>query len=281
MSNSTSRNVWVIAASALALAACGQVRPGYVGLKVNQFGSGAGVSCDPLGVGTYFTPVGTHIEEYPVFTNTYTYSASPTEGNATNEEFNFQDQSGVAIAADIGVSYSADPERVCILFQKYRVGTDQLIAGPLRNEIRNELINAAAQMQAQDIYGPKKQDLLTTVQARTAAYFAPYGLRVEKLFWANNIRLPPSIQDQITARIANENAAQAAQAQIATVQAQAQQRIAEAQGEAQAIQIQAEALKTNPQYAELKAIEKWDGRLPTYMSSGPLPFIGRTGGEEK
>jgi regulator of protease activity HflC (stomatin/prohibitin superfamily) len=263
-----------VLAAALALAACGQVKPGYVGLKVNQYGSGAGVDCNPLGVGTYFTPPGTTIEEYPVFTNTYTFSHDQTEGATANEEFNFQDNSGVTISADIGVSYSVDPDKACILFQKYRVDTDGLLHGPLRNEIRNELINAASQLQAQDIYGPKKGDLLTAVQLHVQQYFAPFGLRVEKLFWANNIRLPQTIQDQITARIANENAAQAAQAQVAVAQAQAQQRVAEAQGEAQAIQIQAEALKTNPEYIQLQAIAKWDGHLPTYASSGSLPFIG-------
>ena len=266
--------ILAVLASAAALAACGQVKPGYVGLKVNQYGSGAGVDCNPLGVGTYFTPPGTTIEEYPVFTNTYTFSHDPSEGNPTNEEFNFQDNSGVAISADVGVSYSVEADKACLLFQKYRVDTDGLLHGPIRNEIRNELITAASQLQAQDIYGPKKGELLDAVQQRVQAYFSPFGLRVEKLFWANNIRLPQAIQDQITARIANENAASAAQAQVAVAQAQAQQRVAEAQGEAQAIQIQAQALKTNPEYIQLQAIQKWDGHLPTYASNGPLPFIG-------
>src|SRR5471030_2107629 len=71
----------VLLAAAAGLSACGQVTPGHVGIKVNQFGSGAGVSNEVLGVGTYLTLYGTHIEEYPVFTNTYTYTASGTEGS--------------------------------------------------------------------------------------------------------------------------------------------------------------------------------------------------------
>ena len=92
---------------ALALAACGQVQPGHVGIKVNQYGSGAGVSNESIGVGTYWTPPGTTIIEYPVFTQTYTYTASANEGSADNEEFTFNDKNGLNIAADIGVSYSA------------------------------------------------------------------------------------------------------------------------------------------------------------------------------
>src|SRR5665213_2636424 len=208
------KRVLLVAACAASLAACGQVKPGHVGIKVNQFGSNAGVSNQVLGVGTYFTPLGTHIEEYPVFTNTYVYTASASEGKGGNEEFNFQDASGVNVSADIGVSYSVNPQKASILFQKYRVDTDGIIAGPLRNEIRNELIDAASAMTVQDIYGAKKGELLRGVQARVTAYFAPYGLSVEKLFWANNVRLPQNIQEQINARIANENAALAAQAQV-------------------------------------------------------------------
>ncbi len=256
------------------LAACGQVHPGYVGLKVNQYGSNAGVSNEVLGVGTYFTPFGTHIEEFPVSTKNYTFTSNKGEENASNEEFSFQDNSGVNITGDIGVNYHVDPELAPKFYQKYRMDMPDFIAGPLRNEMRNELINAAGHMTVQDIYGPRKGELLNLAEANTRAYFAPYGFNVEKLFWVSAVRPPQSIQDQITARIANENAALAAQAKVAQVQAEANQRVAEANGEAQAIQIQANALKTNPEYIQLQAVGKWDGHLPTYASSGALPFIG-------
>ena len=42
---------------------------------------------------------------------------------------------------------------------------------------------------------------------------------------------------------------------------------------AQALKIEAEALKSNPQIAELRWIEKWNGVVPTYWGSAS-PFIG-------
>lgn len=254
------------------VAACGQVKPGHVGIKVNQYGSGAGVSEQALGVGTYFTPFGTTIYEYPVFTNTYTYSTNSHEGGVANEEFNFQDKSGLALAADIGVSYSVDASRASILFQKYRVPSEQIVSGPLRNAIRDSLITRAAQLNIDDIYGPRKAELLSDVQSDVQRYFAPVGLRVERLFWAGNVRMPDTVLAQINARIANEQHALAAQAQVATVQAEAQQRIAAAEGEAKAIQVQGDSLRTNPEVLRLRAIEKWDGHLPQ-VTSGATPFI--------
>jgi len=264
--------LFAAAAVGLALAGCGQVKPGHVGIKVNQFGSNAGVSDQALGVGTYFTPFGTNIYEYPVFTNTYTYTQSVNEGKSNNEEFNFQDKNGLGLSADIAVSYSVSTVLAPRLFQKYRTDADGIIAGPLRNAIRNALVNRAAAMGVEEIYGPRKQELLNSVQNDVAAYFAPYGLNVEKLFWAGNVRVPDVVLAQINNKIANEQHALAAQAQVATVQAEAQQRIAQAEGEAKAIQVQGDTLRSNPQVLQLRAIEKWDGHLPQVMS-GATPFI--------
>ena len=262
----------VIGASAIALAGCGQVKPGHVGIKVNQFGSDAGVSNQSLSVGTYFTPFGTTIYEYPVFTNTYTYTKSGSEGSTENEEFNFQDKNGLGLSADIAVSYSVNSQLAPKLFQKYRTDAAGIIAGPLRNAIRNALVNRAAAMGVDEIYGPRKQELLNSVQNDVANYFAPYGLVVEKLFWAGNVRVPDVVLTQINNKIANEQQALAAQAQVATVQAEAQQRIAQADGEAKAISVQGEALRSNPEVLRLRAIEKWDGKLPQ-VTSGATPFI--------
>ena len=44
--------------------------------------------------------------------------------------------------------------------------------------------------------------------------------------------------------------------------------------EAAAIQRKADALRANPTLVQLNAVEKWDGKLPEYMTgNAPLPFI--------
>ncbi len=40
----------------------------------------------------------------------------------------------------------------------------------------------------------------------------PFGLRVERLYWASDIRMPGQVRQQIEQKIANEQAALAAQA---------------------------------------------------------------------
>jgi regulator of protease activity HflC (stomatin/prohibitin superfamily) len=278
MTSSRAMTTPLVCAGALMLAACGQVQPGHVGIKVNQYGSGAGVASEPLGVGTYFTPLGTTIIEYPVYTQTYTYSASATEGaSGVNEEFIFQDKNGLNIESDIAVSYSVNPSLAPRLYSKFRTDAKGLVAGQIRNAIRNSLNDRGATMGVEEIYGPRKQELLASVQQDVAQYFRPYGLNIEKLFWGGAIRLPQQVRDQINQRIANEQAAQAAQANVATAKANADAVRATAQGDADALKIKAAAIAANPAIVQLEAIKKWNGELPTYVGTqGPLPFIGMT-----
>jgi regulator of protease activity HflC (stomatin/prohibitin superfamily) len=255
----------------VAQASFGRVDPGNVGIRVNNIVGG--VEQNTLGVGWYLAPPGTHIYEYPVFTRTYSWTSSATEQNTIDESFSFQDRNGLSLKADVAVSYHVDPQRASILFQRYRTDMDQIIAGPLRNAIRNAIVERAAQLGVEQIYGDHKSELIATAQAQVQRFFAPYGLQVEQLYWAGNIVVPAEVLRQINAKIANEQAALAAQANVATAQANAQARIAKAKGDAEAIQVEAQAIRTNPEIVNMRAVEKWDGRLPTYSGAGPLPFL--------
>jgi regulator of protease activity HflC (stomatin/prohibitin superfamily) len=252
-----------------------RVQPGYVGIRVNNIGGGSGVSKVPLSVGWYFAPPGTNIYEYPVFTRTYTWTASADEQTAIDESVNFQDKNGLALKADLAVAYHVDPTRAPILFQRYRTDMDAIIAGPLRNAIRNAIVERASQLGVEEIYGTHKSELAQTALRTVQRYFAPVGLQVEQIYWAGNIVVPAAVLEQINAKIANEQAALAAQANVATAKANSDARIAKAQGDAEAIKVEAEAIRTNPEIVTLRAVEKWNGQLPTYTGgNGPLPFIG-------
>jgi len=260
-----------IAAIILWMSSFARVLPGNVGIRVNNIAGG--VSAQPLGVGWYFAPPGTHIYEYPVYTRTCTWTASQHEQNEVDESFNFQDKNGLSLKADVAVSYHVDPLKASILFQRYRTDMDQIIAGPLRNAIRNAIVERASQLGVEEIYGTHKAELIATALKQVQSFFAPVGLQVEQLYWAGNIGVPQQVLDQINAKIANEQAALAAQANVATAKANSDARIAKAQGDAEAIQVEAQAIRTNPEIVKLRAVEKWDGHLPTYSGGGPVPFI--------
>ncbi len=173
------RRIWIIpvliAVAAAMMSSFARVLPGNVGIRVNNIAGG--VSPNSLGVGWYFAPPGTHIYEYPVFTRTYTWTANSTEERQVDERFNFQDKNGLALSADVAVSYHVDPQRASILFQRYRTDMDLIIAGPLRNAIRNAIVERASQLGVEEIYGPHKSELITTALKQVQAFFAPVGLQ--------------------------------------------------------------------------------------------------------
>lgn len=270
------KRVLMIGAAALVLAACTQVKPGQVGIKINQYGSGSGVDRQAYGVGTYWKPFGTSYEVYPVSTQTYTWTRSAREGDAANEELSFQDKSGVDMTADVAVVFHVDAALAPALYQKFRMDIQPLIDGPVRNAVRNALVTEAAKLPVEEIYGTGKTQLIHVALDDVKGYFKPFGLDIEQLYWASGIRVPPAISQQITLRVANENAALAANAAIATATANASAQREAAKGKADAMALEASALRSNPEMAQLRAIERWNGVLPTYVVSGAvMPFIGK------
>jgi regulator of protease activity HflC (stomatin/prohibitin superfamily) len=257
----------MIAASLLAmsLVACSKVDPGHVGVKVNNVGSDAGVEKQALGVGYYYNGPGMDIYEYPVYTSTYTWTADENEGSPTNEQFVFQDKNGLGLSADVAVSYHVNPQLAPTLFQKYRMGMPEIVAGPIRTAVRNAIVEEASKMGVEEIYGPRKAELIELALNDVKRIFAPLGLDVEALMWASNIRVPQNVEKQINQKIANSQQALAAEANLATVKANAESRVAEAKGKAESTRIEAEALRANPEIIKQRWIEKWNGQLPTYV----------------
>jgi regulator of protease activity HflC (stomatin/prohibitin superfamily) len=89
-----------------------------------------------------------------------------------------------------------------------------------------------------------------------------------------NFDFSKSFNEAIEAKVTAEQNALASKNKLEQVKYEAEQRIVQAKGEAEAIKIQAEAIQNQggEAYVNLKAIEKWNGTLPTY-TGGAMPFI--------
>ena len=171
----------MIAGGALALSACTQVKPGHVGVRVDNLGSNAGVESTALGVGYYWTGFAQAIYAYPIYTQTYNWTASTDERNTPDEAFHFQSKEGLSMSADIATSVHVDPSKAPILFQKYRMDMEGIIAGPVRNAVRDAIVRRAANYGVEEIYGPKKAELAALAENDVRSFFAPFGLVIERL----------------------------------------------------------------------------------------------------
>lgn len=90
-----------------------------------------------------------------------------------------------------------------------------------------------------------------------------------------NLVTDPALEANIKAAANAQFEEQRKTREIEVAKKEADRKRIEAQGEADAIRIRAQAIAVQggKEYVDLKAIEKWDGKLPTMTGGGAVPFI--------
>jgi regulator of protease activity HflC (stomatin/prohibitin superfamily) len=253
---------------------CGTtVEPGNVGVKIRTLGGSAGVDRQPLSSGWHFKGIGERIVEYPVIQRTYSYTREPDERGPENEEIAFADNTGLPMTADVAITLQVNPASAPKLYETYRLTFDQLLDGPIRNDVRSAVAAEAERVNVDALYSGGRQLVIQRALARVSAKWARHGVTVTQLDWIGTIRYPDVILQAIQAKTRTDQETLTARAQVAKAQAQAEAQIAAARGQAESIRIINEALAANPRYVELKAVEKWDGKLPQVTGAGGAPFI--------
>lgn len=257
------------------LAACSKVPAGHVGVKVHLLGGEKGVDTEELGVGRYWVGWNEDLFLFPTFTQNHTWT--------DKERLSFQTVEGLAVSADVGISYHVNPAKVTSVFQKYRKGIDEITDIYLRNMVRDALVKRASSLGIESVYGAGKASLIEQVQADVAGQTGNIGITIEKIYWVGELGLPETVVGSINAKIQATQMAAQRQNEVAQARAEAEKAVAAAKGEAEArltlataeadaIRIKGDALRQNPGVVSLSAIEKWDGKLPVY-SSDTVPFI--------
>jgi regulator of protease activity HflC (stomatin/prohibitin superfamily) len=253
---------------------CGTtVEPGNVGVKIRTLGGSAGVDRQPLSSGWHFKGIGERIVEYPVIQRTYSYTREADERGPENEEIAFADNTGLPMTADVAITLQVNPASAPRLYETYRLTFDQLLDGPIRNDVRSAVAAEAERVNVDALYSGGRQLVIQRALARVSTKWARHGVTVTQLDWIGTIRYPDVILQAIQAKTRTDQETLTARAQVAKAQAQAEAQIAAARGQAESIRIINEALAANPRYVELKAVEKWDGKLPQVTGAGGAPFI--------
>ena len=266
------------------LTACSRVEPGFVGIKVNLLGGDKGVDMQELGVGRYWIGMNEELYTFPTYSQSMVWTQSATEGSPNDDSMTFQTKEGLSVNTDIGITYSIDPKKVSVIFQKYRKGINEITSVYLRSMVRDALATEASKRNIESVYGEGKSELIQATQDRVAMQTKDIGIIIEKIYLVGDLRLPPVVVEAINAKIGATQKAAQRENEVAQSKAEADKAIAEAKGradskvleaeaEAKAIQIKGAALSQNPKLIELSAIEKWNGILPVYQLSGTTPFI--------
>jgi regulator of protease activity HflC (stomatin/prohibitin superfamily) len=241
-------------------------------VKIKTLGSGAGVSPEPLPARWYFRGIGERIVQYPVIQRTYSYTREKDERGNENEEITFSDNTGLPMTADVSVTLQVNPASAPNLYQTYRLSFDQLLDGPIRNDVRSAVAAEAEKVGVETLYSGGRQAVMQRAFARVSGKWAKHGVTVSQMDWIGSIRYPDAIIQQMQNKTQLEQEALAAKALEAKETALANAAIAKARGEAESIRIKGEAIRANPQILQQLAIEKWNGELPK-VTGGATPFV--------
>lgn len=286
--------VVVILGGVLLLGSCSTIEPGYVGIKVNQWGTQRGVEDFPILTGRVFVnPITEKVYEYPTFLQNVIWDKEDTERDRGDHSLTFNSVEGAVVNADIALSYGFEPKKVPNLFVEFRQDAAHITEVYVRSQVRDAFSRYASQMKVVDIFGEGKQKLLDQTKKYLDEHLSPKGFKFDSVSFVGALRVDPKVEQAINSVISATQRAIEAQNKVVQSKAEADQQIEKARGEAesavlaaegeakailakataqaQANKLQAESLNAN--LLQWNALQKWDGKLPQFNGSTAIPFL--------
>lgn len=171
------------------------------------------------------------------------------------------------VNSKVALNYSVRPDAVAKLYQD--VGIDYKIR-LIDPAIQESVKASTAKFTAEELI-TKREEVKEDIKIAITQRLSNNGILVEN-FSIINFDFSKSFNEAIEAKVTAEQNALAAKNKLAQVQYEAQQAIEAAKGKAEAIRVESQALSSNPAIIQLRAIEKWNGVLPT-VTGGNIPLI--------
>ncbi len=170
------------------------------------------------------------------------------------------------------LNYNLQAEKVGDVYKNLGLGFSEKIIDPV---IQESFKAASARYTAEELIS-KREGLKTEVRNFLKDRLAPFGINVVELS-ITDFEFSAEFNHAIESKQTAEQLALKAKRDLDRIKVEAQQKIASAQAEAEALRLQRqvispELIKLRQIEAQIKAIEKWDGKLPS-VTGGAMPFI--------
>ena len=255
------------------------ISPGYVGVVIDMLGDTKGVEAKELHVGLHWISPWKNVYQFPIFEQNDTW-----EGE--RDGFSFQTSEGMAVHADIGITYHLRPDAIPIIFQRYRRGMDEITNIFIRNYIRDAINKSASKTRIEDLYSGK-ETFFEDVESHVRSDLSPIGIELSRIYLIGRFHFPQTVIAALNAKIEAMQRAQQRENELREAEAEAKKQIAKAEGQAKCAILKAEseakanivlAQSITKELIQWQSVQMWDGHLPK-VTSGAIPFINLT--EEK
>ncbi|GIP53502.1 MULTISPECIES: prohibitin family protein [Paenibacillus] len=185
------------------------------------------------------------------------------------------------VSTHVAVNYSVNKESAYNLMNNIGGNFDAIIINPAVQEIVKEV---TARYQAEDLIA-KRDVVAGEISEHLTNRLAKYDLIVNEINIVN-FKFSDAFNQSIEAKQVAQQQALKASNDLKRIEIEAKQKIAQAQAEAESLKLKKQ--EVTPELVQLKqievqekALEKWDGRLPS-VTGGATPFIdiqSLTGGQ--
>jgi regulator of protease activity HflC (stomatin/prohibitin superfamily) len=289
------------------LTACDRVTAGHVGILVHQLGGDKGVDNEEIGVGRVWVGMIEELHVFPTFQQNYSWACvqktgagSPADSTRTcegpDESISFQTKEGMEVNADVGISYTLQPDKISNIFQTYRRGVEEITDVFLRNQVRDAFNAQGSSLPVESVYGEGKTQLMESVQQAVRAKVGPIGITVDQIYLIGSFRLPKTVVAALNASQEATQRARQRENEVAESVAAANKQVAEAKGHADSSKLKADADAYNTlarAKAEAEAnlivarsvtrelidynnVQRWNGQLPTtVLGNGSNVLLSR------
>jgi prohibitin 2 len=249
--------VVVVTALVLAFMSVHIVPAGHVGI-VRVFGE---VQPEPLPEGLHWLAPMARVIDFNVRFQSAT--ATHAEGGTSDLQEVFE---------DLTVNYGYDPKHAPYVYGHF--GADDDIEAKFIVPALFESFKAVTSQYTAEQLVTERTAVSAKIVAALQAKLEKYRIIVSDIN-VKNFSFDPQFAAAVRAKVvAGQNRLTAEQA-LETARIATDQKVIEAQGNAKAIAIQAQAVENQggDKYITLKAIERWNGQLPTTYSGAVIPFL--------
>lgn len=229
---------------------------------------------------------------YPVSKQTYTMSATATEGQLSGDDsVKARTSDGQEIFIDASIIYSIDPAQVTTVHIEWQNRyTDELIRPQSRGIIRD----VAAQYQVEEIYSTKRQEFQEKITTNIREALNANGIQLDS-FLLRNVTFTPDyaaaieqkqIAEQEVQRAAfvvqqrEQEAAQLraqaqglADSQVIQAQGEADSNLIKAKAQAQALEEIGQSLRSNPDLLQYTYIQQLSDNVQIMLVPSNSPYL--------
>lgn len=261
----------LFAVVAMFTTSCTTIDSGSVGIKfkkwaANSFEQGGVIgTCKGF---VWYNPFTEKVFEYEAFVQRKNY-----------DEFKVNAKDASIFTMQPTIAYRIDPAMATEIFVKYRKSLAEIEDGYIRTCIY-EAYRTCANAYTSDYLMSNRGEFEAEVRKRLEKSLNQEGFIVEE--FTSNIIPPQSLQNAINAKNEAVQNALKAENRVKEAEANAMIEIAKAEGEAKALKIKGDgeayynrvvAQSLNELLVRQYAIEKWDGKMPTYSGGNATPLL--------